>query len=491
MLHARGRQRVPRVSAARDVALLALMLLLRVARAADVGKPPKPPPPTAAGLSRPGAPRTSAASSTAHAARRPRRACPRPSRSLSPTRPSSQVASTRRGRRTFAAGPSPRSAARSKCGSGRTARASTSSSQTWRSWRAPGGRSFSHRSGTRSCRCGGGLVEAGSSSSTCLAPRPHPRQSTAVPGNGCAGSFSVDFDWTGPEGAAPQQWAGRTRLQSDDGQRPNVSVVLDPLPAGGVLELSPSSPTARFIAAIATSIDEEFPGGSGSAADVAALAASSYAAAAALSTTVLWAEHTAAWAVLNAAGIDVEPASADPGDVARAADVASHARSSQARSVHSRVSMFSPIWLVAYCRSTFYFRPCVMTTFLASHPEAVSGLAIPRCFAGACLHRCIPPIHSFDGELPGRRLHGCRLLDGMMPWLRAFFIRTVLRMPFSFFQEPPLYFLAPALAASVLAVSSSCSCACNGCIEICPCTSAAVPLPVSTCGTPPCLDVRL
>lgn len=49
---------------------------------------PHPPPhaSTAAGLSRPGAPRTSAASSTARAARRPRRAYPHPSRSPSPTR---------------------------------------------------------------------------------------------------------------------------------------------------------------------------------------------------------------------------------------------------------------------------------------------------------------------------------------------------------------------------------------------------------------------
>jgi trehalose/maltose hydrolase-like predicted phosphorylase len=171
-------------------------------------------------------------------------------------------------------------------------------------------------------------------------------QSTAVTGNGCAGSFSVDFDWTGPTAlpllsrlrtgstaavaAAPQQWAGVTRLASDAGQRPNVSVVLDVvLAAGGSITLSPTAPTATLLVSVATSIDEEFPGGTGSAADVAALAAQEYAAAAAESPTALWSDHAAAWAALNAAGIIVEPASADPSDVARAADIASHARSSR------------------------------------------------------------------------------------------------------------------------------------------------------------------
>lgn len=166
-----------------------------------------------------------------------------------------------------------------------------------------------------------------------LCPTPAPSaQSTNVPGNGCAGSFTVDFDWTGPTGnatAPPQQWAGVTRLTSDAGQRPNISVALDPLPPGGLVLLTPAAPSVRFIAAIASSIDDEFPVGTGSAAEVAALAASEYAAAAALSAQTLWTEHTDAWATLNAAGIDVEPSSTDPGDVARAADVASHARSSQ------------------------------------------------------------------------------------------------------------------------------------------------------------------
>ena len=107
-------------------------------------------------------------------------------------------------------------------------------------------------------------------------------QSTDVPGNGCAGSFSVDFDWFGPNGTSPEQWGGVTRLESDIGQRPNISVALDPLPSGGAISLSPSAPTMRFLAAVATSIDEEFPGGNGSAADVAALALDSYFAAAAL-----------------------------------------------------------------------------------------------------------------------------------------------------------------------------------------------------------------
>jgi hypothetical protein len=82
-----------------------------------------------------------------------------------------------------------------------------------------------------------------------------------------------------------------------------------------------------LLAAFAASID--FPGGAGSAADVAALAAAEYAAASATSPASLWAEHEAAWAALHVSGVDVAPASDDPGDVARALDIATHANASR------------------------------------------------------------------------------------------------------------------------------------------------------------------
>ena len=65
--------------------------------------------------------------------------------------------------------------------------------------------------------------------------------------------------------------------------------------------------------------------------------------------TALWDEHVAAWASLNAAGIDIEPASSDPGDVARAADVASHARSSQ---VIARLAPLCPFPVDVYPSAT-------------------------------------------------------------------------------------------------------------------------------------------
>ena len=150
-------------------------------------------------------------------------------------------------------------------------------------------------------------------------------QATAVPGNGCAGSFSRDFAFGAPAGVAPTVVSGATLLASDLGERPNVTVALDVLPS--TLALSAAAPRARFLVAVAASID--FAGGVAPASDVAALAAAEYAGAAALTWDALWAEHAAAWTVLNAAGIDVAPASADPGDVARAADVQAHARASQ------------------------------------------------------------------------------------------------------------------------------------------------------------------
>ena len=145
-------------------------------------------------------------------------------------------------------------------------------------------------------------------------------------GNGCAGSFSNDIVWGVPSGgAAPQIWLGNTTRLSDAGQRPNVSIALDALPAA--ITLTPTAPTLRLLSAFAASLD--FPGGEAPAPAVAALAAAEYASASASAPGALWEEHAAAWAALNAAGIDVEPASADPGDAARAGDVAAHANASQ------------------------------------------------------------------------------------------------------------------------------------------------------------------
>lgn len=151
-----------------------------------------------------------------------------------------------------------------------------------------------------------------------------PAAPTDVPGNGCAGRFSVDLAFGAPEGSAPAVFSGATVRASDAGEVPNVTVALDIVPP--TIILSPSTPRVRFLTAVATSID--FPGGAGSVADVAALARAEYASAASLSWDALLQEHVSAWAVLNLAGIDIAPASDDPADVAFAADIESHARAS-------------------------------------------------------------------------------------------------------------------------------------------------------------------
>jgi trehalose/maltose hydrolase-like predicted phosphorylase len=203
-----------------------------------------------------------------------------------------------------------------------------------RRWALPGGaaieaRIWAHRARKRVVVADFTLLPNGSS-----APGPvvvplanlfDPRN-VAGAGNGCSSGFTSDFEWSGPAGgAAPQTWAGVTTLASDAGQRPNVSIALDAPPPN--VSLSAAQPTARLIAAFASSID--FAGGAGSAADVAALAAADYASASAASLEGLWAEHVAAWAELLVSGVDVAPASADPGDVARAADIAAHANASR------------------------------------------------------------------------------------------------------------------------------------------------------------------
>ena len=150
-------------------------------------------------------------------------------------------------------------------------------------------------------------------------------QSNNVPGNGCAGGFSVDLVFSSPVGTAPTVVSGATILASDEGFHPNVTVALDATPP--FISLSTTAPRVRFITAIAASID--FDGGVASAAIVADLAVQEYTAATALSWDDLWNEHRAAWALLNDAGIDIIPASSDAGDIARAADIGFHARSSQ------------------------------------------------------------------------------------------------------------------------------------------------------------------
>lgn len=151
-------------------------------------------------------------------------------------------------------------------------------------------------------------------------------QSASGPGNGCAGGFGDDVTFGASSGdGAPRIWPAATIKVSDLGERPNVTVALDDVPA--TLVLTAAAPRVRFIVAVAASID--FPGGVVDATNVSALALAEYTAASALSWEALWGEHVAAWAELNVAGIDVTPATADPGDVARAADVQSHARSSQ------------------------------------------------------------------------------------------------------------------------------------------------------------------
>lgn len=197
-------------------------------------------------------------------------------------------------------------------------------------------------------------------------------------GNGCAGGFSDDIVWAAPVGAAPQVWAGNTTRVSDAGFRPSVSIALDIVPSS--LTLTPGAPSARFLSAFAASLD--FAGGEGGPADVAALAASEYAAASAQAPAALWAEHAAAWAALNAAGIDILPTSSDPGDVARAADVAAHANASQ------------------------YF------LFSSLRDDAVAGIS--------------------PGGLSTENYQGAVFMDA------------------DWWMEPPLYFLAPPLAAAIL-----------------------------------------
>jgi trehalose/maltose hydrolase-like predicted phosphorylase len=203
-------------------------------------------------------------------------------------------------------------------------------------------------------------------------------QSNNVPGNDCAGGFSVDFVFLPPVGNAPTVVSGATLLASDEGLYPNVTVALDATPP--VLSLSTNAPRVRFITAIAASID--FDGGVAPAANVAGLASQEYAAATQLSWDDLWSEHIAAWAILNDAGIDILPASNDAGDIARAADIESHARSSQ------------------------YF------LFSSLRDDHFIGIS--------------------PGGLASQNYQGAVFMDA------------------DWWMEPPLYFLAPSLAASIL-----------------------------------------
>jgi hypothetical protein len=224
-------------------------------------------------------------------------------------------------------------------------------------------------------------------------------------GNGCAGGFSNDIVWAAPSGAHPQVWVGNTTRASDAGFRPWVAIALDAVP--GTLTLSPAAPTARFLSAFAASLD--FEGGEGGAADVAALAASEYAAAAAQPPTALWAEHAGAWAALNSAGIDVFPASSDPGDAARAADVAAHANASQ-----------------------YYL-------FSSLREDSVAGIS---------------PGVRFDANLPAHPKPHPTFRTQPIPrtkqGLATENYQGAVFMDADWWMEPPLYFLAPPLAAAIL-----------------------------------------
>ena len=208
-------------------------------------------------------------------------------------------------------------------------------------------------------------------------------QATGVTGNGCAGGFSRDFAWALPPtplGAAASLYSGTTLLPSDAGLHFNVSLAMDEAPTTAPLALTPGQPWRQLVA-IASSLD--FPGDSGSSAQVAALAAAEYASAAALGPQALFAEHASAWAELQAAGIEV---AADPAGgraaAAQALDLAQHVNASH------------------------YF-------LLSSLREDVARGASP-------------------GGLATENYQGAVFMDQ------------------DFWLEPPLYLLAPALAAALL-----------------------------------------
>eukprot|EP00051_Salpingoeca_urceolata_P020106 m.299134 g.299134 ORF g.299134 m.299134 type:complete len:912 (+) comp19543_c1_seq5:107-2842(+) len=164
-------------------------------------------------------------------------------------------------------------------------------------------------------------------------------QSTSLPGNGCAGSFTKDFVFAAPGKTAnltpssspsgiydgtTTTWVANTTTPGDHGEIFIVAVVTDQV---SQWTLTDSAPLLRQLTSVATSLDVE--GGSASPAAVAQLAEAAHKAAAALSAADLMQRHTQAWDKLHASGIDVAVVPGAASDSkARGLEVATHVNSS-------------------------------------------------------------------------------------------------------------------------------------------------------------------
>lgn len=159
--------------------------------------------------------------------------------------------------------------------------------------------------------------------------------SGSIPGAGCAGGFDTDFAFpviTTYGAAQATLIAGNTTIAGDEAEIFNVTLITEQPQGGSIVwqgsgGQQPPAP-ATYVTVVTTSLDLMARGGDGDSISVMALAQAQYDAARAAGGAQLLAEHTAAWAVLNQAGIDVTAASTDPADMAMAASVAAHARSS-------------------------------------------------------------------------------------------------------------------------------------------------------------------
>jgi hypothetical protein len=171
---------------------------------------------------------------------------------------------------------------------------------------------------------------------TLFAPAPGGRAPPSgghVPGDGCAGSLTEDlrFDAENATLGRATLFDAATTRAGDLGEFWNITFAVEFVGPNATLAFSSGGPqVATFLAVVATSLDSLAAGGDGSAAAVHAIAASAYvAAAAAVDAGTFLTEHVAAWAELNAAGIEVDAADAgDAASAARALDVAQHASSS-------------------------------------------------------------------------------------------------------------------------------------------------------------------
>ena len=168
---------------------------------------------------------------------------------------------------------------------------------------------------------------------TLWAPTPGGGGSGRVPGDGCAGPLTQDITFLGNatvDGSNATVFDARTTRPGDAGELWNISFVVELTAASTLVQFTgeSSTPLLQFITVVSTSLDGLAAGQDGSTAAVHALALASYSAAAiARANRTLFAEHVAGWRDINAAGIEVEPASSDPADVARALDIATHASS--------------------------------------------------------------------------------------------------------------------------------------------------------------------